>query len=177
MASSKITFPLIGTVKGSRVWRNTETGVEIIKGVNFAEVGLYYVAVPTLGADARAVVTARTTLAAARADAARVAATMREEIDLARAEALAEVAEREAEREIQAVAGSIAIECRPAAVTEILNRAELETSAVACLALVRQAKALDARLRADIYPADVPAYDGNGGVIARPARLAETLNH
>lgn len=44
----KITFPNVGMIEGSRVWRNSETGIEIIKGKNFKEVGLYYVCVPSL---------------------------------------------------------------------------------------------------------------------------------
>lgn len=85
-----ITFPYVGEIKGSKVWRNTETGVEIIKGANFAEVGLYYVAVPALSSDARTVVTTADALAKAREYAARAAGTMREEIAAAYGEAVME---------------------------------------------------------------------------------------
>lgn len=69
--AASMSFPFAGQVKGSNVWRNRETGVEIIKGKNFAEVGLYYVCVPAAprdhdGADARRVVAHRTSFAAAR---------------------------------------------------------------------------------------------------------------
>lgn len=68
---ASMTFPYVGEVKGSNVWRNRGTGVEIIKGKNFAEVGLYYVCVPTAprdhdGRDGRRVVAHRTTFAEAR---------------------------------------------------------------------------------------------------------------
>jgi hypothetical protein len=71
MTERKITFRNTGLVKGSRVWRNSETGVEIIKGKNFAEVGLYYVCIPVAagernGADGRRVVGSQSSLAAAR---------------------------------------------------------------------------------------------------------------
>jgi hypothetical protein len=69
MAERKITFRNVGVVKGSRVWRNSETGVEIIKGKNFAEVGLYYVCIPVAAgtsADGRRVVGSQSSLAAAR---------------------------------------------------------------------------------------------------------------
>src|SRR5690349_13823059 len=62
----KITFRNAGVVKGSRVWLNTETGVEIIKGANFAEVGLYYVCEPTRDAMGRTMVSHHKTLSAAR---------------------------------------------------------------------------------------------------------------
>lgn len=90
-----ITFPYVGEIKGSKVWRNTETGVEIIKGANFAEVGLYYVAVPALSSDARTVVTTADALAKAREYAARAAGTMREEIAAAYGEALVENGSRD----------------------------------------------------------------------------------
>lgn len=77
-----ITFPNIGIVKGSRVWRNRETGVEIVKGANFAEVGLYYICVPTApgahdGAQGRRMVAHRTSFAEAREIATRRAAHWR----------------------------------------------------------------------------------------------------
>jgi hypothetical protein len=90
-----VTFPYVGEIKGSKVWRNAETGVEIIKGANFAEVGLYYVVVPTLSSDARTVVTTAYHLNVVRGYAARVAGTMREEIATAHAEALVENGSRD----------------------------------------------------------------------------------
>lgn len=52
MASSararKLTFPSVGVIKGSRVWRNRETGVEISRRIDAdAGVDSYYVWVPT----------------------------------------------------------------------------------------------------------------------------------
>lgn len=76
----KLTFPNVGTIQGSRVWRNSETGVEIVKGRNFAEVGLYYVCVPKVGPDVRRVVAHRGTLAAARTLAVSYAEAWREVI-------------------------------------------------------------------------------------------------
>jgi hypothetical protein len=99
--SRKITFPSIGIEQGSRVWRNSETGVEIIKGKNFKEVGLYYVCVPTLDGAGRAVVGARTSLADARTDAMRVASSMREEIGEAYDAAVNEAIERREGSEAQ----------------------------------------------------------------------------
>lgn len=58
-----------------------------------------------------------------------------------------EAAEAAAEREVRAITASIKIDGRPAAVTALLEKAELETSAINCLALVRQAKELDDAMR------------------------------
>lgn len=66
MNARKITFRNVGIVKRSRVWLNSETGVEIIKGANFAEVGLYYVATPSQGRDNRSIFAAVKTFAEAR---------------------------------------------------------------------------------------------------------------
>jgi len=60
MRGRKITFRNIGIVQGSRVWQNSETGVEIIKGKNFAEVGLYYICAPTMDGSGRTVIATRT---------------------------------------------------------------------------------------------------------------------
>jgi hypothetical protein len=62
----KITFPNVGIEQGSQVWRNSETGIEIIKGKNFAEVGLYYICLPDLSKDGRRMVDTASTLAQAR---------------------------------------------------------------------------------------------------------------
>jgi hypothetical protein len=62
----KITFPNVGVIQGSRVWRNSETGVEIIKGKNFKLNGFYYVAVPTRTAEGRMIVATRDSLKGAR---------------------------------------------------------------------------------------------------------------
>lgn len=72
----KITFANVGIVQRSRVWLNSETGVEITKGANFPEVGLYYVSIPT--PDGRFVVTATRTLADARGWATEQVEQMRE---------------------------------------------------------------------------------------------------
>lgn len=85
----KITFQSIGDVKGSQVWRNRETGVEIIKGKNFREIGLYYICVPTQGEDARLVVGTATKLTEARMKAHRSADSVREKIAEAFVEASA----------------------------------------------------------------------------------------
>lgn len=74
----KLTFPNVGTIQGSRVWRNSETGVEIVKGKNFAEVGLYYVCAPKVGPDVRRVVSAFRTLSEARKGATGLAEAMRD---------------------------------------------------------------------------------------------------
>jgi predicted nucleic acid-binding protein len=97
-----------------------------------------------------------------------------------------EAIELDAEREIQAITGSIKIDGRPADVTAILERAELEMSAVACLELVRQAKALDEQLRpaefagAHVYRGPGPCRFEDCGAgpqspvhIVAPAALAE----
>lgn len=66
MNARKITFRNVGIVKRSRVWLNSETGVEIIKGANFAEVGLYYVTTPSQGRDNRSIFAAVKTFVEAR---------------------------------------------------------------------------------------------------------------
>jgi hypothetical protein len=67
----KITFANVGIEQGSRVWRNSETGVEIIKGKNFTANGLYYVCIPAApkemcGPVGRRIVGSQSSLAAAR---------------------------------------------------------------------------------------------------------------
>jgi hypothetical protein len=89
-AGRLITFPSIGIVKGSQAWRNSETGVEIIKGGNFYEVGLYYVCVPLLGGLGRNLVAYEDTFAAARSEAIRFAVSMRQVIAAAYDLAIAE---------------------------------------------------------------------------------------
>lgn len=64
-STRKLTFPSVGVIKNSRVWRNRETGVEIIKGANFAEVGLYYVCTPTQDSSGRIVVATRSSFSSA----------------------------------------------------------------------------------------------------------------
>lgn len=98
MRNRKLTFTNVGVIKGSRVWRNQETGVEIIKGKNFAEVGLYYVCVPTRDAAGRIVVTTCTTLATARKMAAIRAEQWRIRIRQAHTDACLEDSDREGER-------------------------------------------------------------------------------
>ena len=99
----KITFSNVGIVKGSRVWRNHETGVEIIKGSNFAEVGLYYVCVPTApsardGDQTRRMVGRSTTLKGARDTATWYAHHWRAVIAKAHTAACLEDSVREGER-------------------------------------------------------------------------------
>lgn len=62
----KITFTNVGIAQGSRVWRNSETGVEIIKGKHFGKVGLYYVCIPAQTKEGRVAHGAERTLAKAR---------------------------------------------------------------------------------------------------------------
>lgn len=86
-----ITFPYVGEIKGSKVWRNAETGVEIIRDPN----GLYYAGIPTIapeGRGERPITTLATsrTRAGARKHAVSFAETVREEIAAAHAEAHAE---------------------------------------------------------------------------------------
>lgn len=95
----KITFPYAGVGVGSRVWRNSETGVEIIKGKNFAEVGLYYVCIPSApkamtGPVGRRIVGSQSTLSMARSMANGYALYMRASIAEVYTEALDEHSSR-----------------------------------------------------------------------------------
>jgi hypothetical protein len=89
-AGRLITFPAAGIVRGSRVWRNSETGVEIIRGTNYGLTNVYYVCVPTSDFTVREMVAYDETFAAARSEAIRFAIAMRKVIatayDLATAE-------------------------------------------------------------------------------------------
>lgn len=76
----KITFQSLGEVQGSQVWLNREAGVEIIKGKRFAEVGLYYICIPTQDAAGRMAVGTATKLADARVKAAEFVEQVRIEI-------------------------------------------------------------------------------------------------
>lgn len=98
MSIRKITFTNIGIEQGSRVWRNSETGIEIIKGKNFAQVGLYYVCHPTQDRDGRAVGFTATTMKAARGLGEVLARHMRRDIAKAYTEACLEDSDREGER-------------------------------------------------------------------------------
>ncbi len=99
----KITFPNVGIEQGSRVWRNAETGVEIIKGKNFAANGLYYVCIPAApkemcGPDGRRIVASQSSLAAARLCALGYAYTGRAAIAEAYIEAHLEEEKRDNQR-------------------------------------------------------------------------------
>lgn len=98
MNTRKITFRNVGIVQGSRVWRNSETGVEIIKGKNFAMNGLYFVAVPTLDSTGRYIGTTCTSLATARRMAAIHVEQWRIRIRRAHTEAFLEDSDRNGER-------------------------------------------------------------------------------
>jgi hypothetical protein len=98
VTTRKITFRNVGVEQGSRVWRNSETGVEIIKGKNFAEVGLYYVAQASLDKAGRDAVAATPTLAEARKLATALADVTRHRIAKSYTEALLEDSDREGER-------------------------------------------------------------------------------
>jgi hypothetical protein len=95
MRNRKITFTNVGVIQGSRVWRNSETGVEIIKGKNFTEVGLYYACFPTQDRDGRAVMTATPTLKDARAMAEIAARRVRRDVAKAYTEAHLEDSDRD----------------------------------------------------------------------------------
>lgn len=82
MTTRKLTFPSAGVEQGSRVWRNHETGVEII------EAGAdYRVQFPTK--DGRAVMTTTPTLADAEIMAGIAARRVRRDVAAAHAEAVA----------------------------------------------------------------------------------------
>ena len=115
MSERKITFPGVGTEQGSRVWRNAETGVEIIRGKNFKEAGLYYVCVPTLDEAGRMVIGTATTLAQARVKARVRAEYRRDRIATDYTLALLEDSDRNGER--------------PAAEREIEREREIEARA------------------------------------------------
>jgi len=93
----KITFLNVGIEQGSRVWRNPETGVEIIKGKNFTEVGLYYIAHPTIDAPGRDAVAAVATLTEARKLATVLADVTRTRMAKAYTEACLEDSDRNGE--------------------------------------------------------------------------------
>ena len=93
----KITFINVGVIDGSRVWRNHETGVEIIKGKRFS-VGLYYIASPTLDDRGRTVVGTAMTLSEARVKATAYVAHLRIYISRAYTIACLEDSDREAAR-------------------------------------------------------------------------------
>lgn len=90
----KITFPYVGIIEGSRVWQNAETGVQIVKGKNFVEVGLYYVLAPTRYSNAPDLMVYVNTLTGARIAAYAVAEMVRAEIGDAYEQATAEGRER-----------------------------------------------------------------------------------
>lgn len=100
MRDRKITFTNIGIVQGSRVWRNSETGVEIIKGKNFEEVGLYYVCIPVISPNGagRRMVSHQTSLSRARSMATDYVWTMRHWIEEAYTAACLEDAYRNRHR-------------------------------------------------------------------------------
>jgi hypothetical protein len=99
VTTRQITFRNVGIEQGSRVWRNSETGVEIIKGKNFKLNGLYYVAVPTRTAEGRMIVATRDSMKGARGAAAYyVDCQMRTSIAKAHTEALLEDSDRNGER-------------------------------------------------------------------------------
>lgn len=144
--TAKITFP---KVPNTNTWRNAETGVEIRKSEPDNGDGTYYmVFIPMFAEKEIIYVAAERTLREARELATEHVETVRVQFAAAWDGAI----EADAEREVQAITGSIKIDGRPDRVTEILERAELETSAVACLALVREAKSLDRQLRSVADP-------------------------
>jgi hypothetical protein len=98
MSERKITFPNVGIVDGSQVWRNSETGIEIIKGKNFAEVGLYYVCHPMNDQGGRSVGFAVKTMRDARECGVLLARLMREVIATAYVAACMEDSDRNGAR-------------------------------------------------------------------------------
>lgn len=64
MNARNLTFTNVGVIDGSRTWRNSETGVEIIRSKDAA--GRYSVCFPTQDRDGRAVMTVTPTLEDAR---------------------------------------------------------------------------------------------------------------
>jgi hypothetical protein len=84
VTTRKITFPTVGIVQGSRVWRNHETGVEIV------ETGAdYRVQFPTQDSTGRAVMTTTPTLADAEIMGGIAARRVRRDVAAAHAEAVA----------------------------------------------------------------------------------------
>ena len=118
----KLTFPSVGVIKGSRVWRNQETGVEISKrdgDLAAAGVSSYYIWTPTLDHTGRIAVAARHSFADAFVVAQNRAMHWRREIAQAHTAACLEDSDRNGERLMKAR------ECKPLTYGEAVEAVRL----------------------------------------------------
>lgn len=153
----KITFTNVGIVQGSRVWRNSETGVEIIKGKNFSMNGLYFVAVPTLDSRGRYIGTTCTSLATARRMAAIHAEQWRIRIRQAHKEALLEDSDRDGERLMRMRVSRVRDDQRAGSVNPAAGKMTDDEASAYYAALERdRERAREIEARASMNPAWVP---------------------